>query len=495
MSAQPHSFYPPPPSAASSQQQTPGQQRIYSPPPAAASPAQQQYNPPPTSPPTTQYAPPPTTSPPTQQQYAPPPTSSPPIKQYPAPPSATPSGQAQFYPPPPSSTGPSKQYAPPPQQTPSPHYPPPPSSPPSHEQQQQQQQAPPQYANLAMRPGAGQQYHHSPHNSQQYAEPPPPAFSNPSAAYPPEKADAHLLRQPQPQQPQFAAPPTYPTPDAAYPAEKTAAATAAPQYQQQQVGNRPVSQLSNQTAASASASAGPSASAFVGAVATTDDVGTFNGGSYRISHRDCNTILTIQLAMGCPLGAKPGAMIAMSPTMTLRGEFKFSVKKMIAGAELGHSHYIGPGELLLAPPMLGDITTIRLDGTAQWTCGHDAYLASTQGVHKDHKRQGLGKAMFSGEGLFVYKMSGTGILWVSSFGAIIRKDLADGEKYIIDNGHLVAWNTKYILERVASGGIISNLASAEGLVCKFTGPGTVYMQTRNGRAFAAFMGGQSYSGV
>lgn len=271
-----------------------------------------------------------------------------------------------------------------------------------------------------MRPGPGQA-HHSPHNSQQYAEP-PPAFSSFSAAYPPEKADAHQLRQPQPLQPQFAAPPTYPNPDAGYPAEKTAAAA---QHPQQQAVNRPLSQLSSQTGASAqqtaAAAAGP-ASAFVGAVATNDDVGTFNGGSYRISHRDCNTILTIQLAMGCPLGAKPGAMIAMSPTMTLRGELKFSVKKMISGAELGQSHYIGPGELLLAPPMLGDITTIRLDGTTQWTCGHDAYLASTQGVNKDHKRQGLGKAMFSGEGLFVYKMSGTGILWVSSFGAIIRKD-------------------------------------------------------------------------
>ena len=47
--------------------------------------------------------------------------------------------------------------------------------------------------------------------------------------------------------------------------------------------------------------------------------------------------------------------------------------------------------------------------------------------------------------------------------------LRDGEKYIIDNGHLVAWNCKYILERIASGGIISNMSAGEGLVCKFTG--------------------------
>lgn len=57
--------------------------------------------------------------------------------------------------------------------------------------------------------------------------------------------------------------------------------------------------------------------------------------------------------------------------------------------------------------------------------------------------------------------------------------LIDGEKYIVDNGHLIAWNCKYVMERVASGGIISGMASAEGLVCKFTGPGTIFIQTRN----------------
>lgn len=49
----------------------------------------------------------------------------------------------------------------------------------------------------------------------------------------------------------------------------------------------------------------------------------------------------------------------------------------------------------------------------------------------------------------------------------------------MDNGHLIAWNSKYVMERVASGGIIAGLASGEGLVCKFTGPGTVFLQTRN----------------
>jgi uncharacterized protein (AIM24 family) len=139
-----------------------------------------------------------------------------------------------------------------------------------------------------------------------------------------------------------------------------------------------------------------------------------------------------------------GAMIAMSPTVTLKGTIKFSMKKLIAGGEMAHSTFTGPGELLLAPASLGDITNIKLSGDDQWSVGKDAFLACTQGIVKEYKRQGIGKAMFSGEGLFVYKMSGNGILWISSLGAIIRKDVS----------HLIASSSGFCVnftdERIAS---------------------------------------------
>jgi uncharacterized protein (AIM24 family) len=168
----------------------------------------------------------------------------------------------------------------------------------------------------------------------------------------------------------------------------------------------------------------PSAAHFSNAAAQIDDVGTFNGGAYRISHRDTNSVLTVQLAIGCPLHTKSGAMIAMTPTMTLKGEVNFSLKKAIAGAHMTHSHYTGPGELLLAPHGLGDITSIRLTGSESWSVGKDAFLACTDRVEKDYKAQSISKAMFSGEGWYTYKITGIGILWISSFGAIIRKDVS-----------------------------------------------------------------------
>ena len=118
-------------------------------------------------------------------------------------------------------------------------------------------------------------------------------------------------------------------------------------------------------------------------------------------------------------------MISMSPSVTLKGAVKFSMKKLITGGEMAASTYTGPGEILMAPPFLGDLTTLRLTGKEEWNVGKDAFIAATQGVVKEMKNQGISKAFFSGEGLFVYKISGTGIMWISSFGAIVRKDVSN----------------------------------------------------------------------
>lgn len=279
-----------------------------------------------------------------------------------------------------------------------------------------------------MDPSQGQQQYFSPPpGGQQY--PPPPASSPPTHGhYPPPPGGA-----PPPQSQQHFSPPDasqqqhFPPPGSAPPAQQ-------PQQPMSPYGapspsphpGMPPQQMSQQMAPQqGQMQVQASQPQFAGAASTqADDVGTFNGGSYRVSHRDTNTILTVQLAMGCPFTAKPGAMIAMSPTITLKGSIKFSLKKALVGGDMSKSMYTGPGELLLAPASIGDITIIKLSGHEQWSVGKDAFLACTQGIVTEYKSQGLGKAIFSGEGLFVYKISGQGILWCTSFGAIIRKDVS-----------------------------------------------------------------------
>lgn len=88
------------------------------------------------------------------------------------------------------------------------------------------------------------------------------------------------------------------------------------------------------------------------------------------------------------------------------------------------SHYTGPGELLLAPSVLGDVIVNLISEGDNWKIGRDAFLAHTSGVHHEYKAQSLTKGVFSGEGLFVYHITGSGLLWMQSFGAIIKKDVS-----------------------------------------------------------------------
>jgi hypothetical protein len=107
------------------------------------------------------------------------------------------------------------------------------------------------------------------------------------------------------------------------------------------------------------------------------------------------------------------------------------------------STYTGPGELLLAPFSFGDITNIRMTGKETWSTSKDAFLACTTGVTKDYKAQSFSKAMFSGEGLFVCKFSGTGILWIQSLGAIIRKDVSIASYQQVSSTTEANWNVSF----------------------------------------------------
>ncbi len=84
-------------------------------------------------------------------------------------------------------------------------------------------------------------------------------------------------------------------------------------------------------------------------------------------------------------------------------------------------------------------------------------------------------------------MSGRGSLFISSYGAIHEVQLDAGQTYTLDNGHMVAFDesASYQVNRI--GGVKSTLFSGEGLVCTFTGPGRVYVQTRSEDAFLSWL--------
>lgn len=122
--------------------------------------------------------------------------------------------------------------------------------------------------------------------------------------------------------------------------------------------------------------------------------------------------------------SKPGAMIHMSPSVTLQGKIKVSMKKLFTGGEMAESSYSGPGTVSLAPTLFGDIVPLQIGQGQTWKVGKDAYLAATSGIERTTKSQGLGKAFFSGEDLFIYNVTGNGIIWLTSYGAIEKIDVS-----------------------------------------------------------------------
>jgi len=115
-----------------------------------------------------------------------------------------------------------------------------------------------------------------------------------------------------------------------------------------------------------------------------------------------------------------------------------------------------------------------------------SYLAAPGTVEVDSKWGGA-KTFFSREGLFMLKCSGVGDLVVSSYGAIQRVDLAAGQSYIVDTGHMVGWEEGVSYEVHKAGNWKATVLGGEGLVVRLTGPGRIYIQTRSPDGFLSWL--------
>jgi uncharacterized protein (TIGR00266 family) len=212
-------------------------------------------------------------------------------------------------------------------------------------------------------------------------------------------------------------------------------------------------------------------------------------------YRGAFTMLKVCLGAGERLKAESDAMVAMSANVSVEGKLEGGVLgglgRMLSGEKfffqtLAAQH--GPGEVYQSPAVPGDIMDIELDGTQSYILQKDGFFAGSEDIRITTKMQNLAQGIFSGEGFFVIRASGSGTLFVSSYGAIHPLDIAPGEEVVVDNCHLVAWpeTMSYNIEKAASGWI-SSFTSGEGLVCRFRGPGRVLIQTRNPRGFASWI--------
>lgn len=181
---------------------------------------------------------------------------------------------------------------------------------------------------------------------------------------------------------------------------------------------------------------------------------------------------------GGGLGGLVGGLLGGAARSMLTGESFFLQTFCCTGSA---------GEVLVAPSEQGDIAVLDVrrpmpgdqpQGCAAVMVTNGAFLCAEGGVDIQTRVQGAAQGLFSGSGFFLMRCSGRGRLAVSCLGSCIRYDLQAGEKRQVDNGHLVAWaESVHYTVGMATTSIFGTLASGEGIMCTFTGPGSVWIQS------------------
>ena len=201
-------------------------------------------------------------------------------------------------------------------------------------------------------------------------------------------------------------------------------------------------------------------------------------------HRGAFAAVSIRLDVGERIKVEPGAMVAMDSNIRVEtksgGILKGLKRALFGGESFFFNYYEGPGEIVLAPLLIGDIMVLDLNG--EMLVQSTSFLAASDNVEVDTKFGGF-KSFFMGEGIFLIRLSGNGKVVLGSFGGIVEKKLLPGEEYIVDTGHVVAFDSTITYDVKAFGGIKSFFFGGEGLIVRMKGPGRIFYQTRNYPAF------------
>ena len=212
---------------------------------------------------------------------------------------------------------------------------------------------------------------------------------------------------------------------------------------------------------------------------------------YEIKYQPSYSMLEVELERGEQITGESGALTYMSPTIDVRtrtrernilGSLKTSI---LGGQSLFVTDFVASeesGKVALVAAPIGDVLRLEVSPQKGYIIQKSAYLASTHNIDLDVRWEGFSRGLF-GQGLFMIKTTGMGDLFINSFGAIDKHELAPGEQLVVDNFHLAAFSDTCEYEVRKFGTWKDTIFSGEGLVTYIEGPGEVYVQTKNLREF------------
>ncbi|KZX10565.1 TIGR00266 family protein [Methanobrevibacter curvatus] len=197
-------------------------------------------------------------------------------------------------------------------------------------------------------------------------------------------------------------------------------------------------------------------------------------------------IVLCKLNKGEVMKNESGSMAVMTSGIEMSTSTGGGILKGLGRALAGDSIFLNfytanedNQEIGFSSSFAGEILTFDLTGGKDIIAQKSAFLASEEGVNVEmFFRKNLGAGIFGGEGFILQKFSGEGTVFLEIDGGIIEYDLEEGEKLIIDQGHLAAMEdtVDFDIQRVK--GVKNIVFGGEGLFLgTLTGPGKVYLQT------------------
>lgn len=218
---------------------------------------------------------------------------------------------------------------------------------------------------------------------------------------------------------------------------------------------------------------------------------------------DVDPFLHVSLRKGERIYCESDAMVMMEDTLDLSGRmtggFMSALVRRFANGESFFQQHIeavrGDGDCLLSPTLLGAMQVLEV-GAISYLISDGAFLAAESGVDLRARTQSIGNAVFAQTGgFFIGEATGNGKLVVSGFGSSFILEVAPGRDVVIDNAHVVAWDSRLHYQISVPnqnsgllGRLINSATSGEGVVLRFSGQGKVVISSRNRHAFMHWIG-------
>ncbi|KGD66552.1 hypothetical protein Y5S_00219 [Alcanivorax nanhaiticus] len=211
------------------------------------------------------------------------------------------------------------------------------------------------------------------------------------------------------------------------------------------------------------------------------------GYAFKIEGRPDFSFLTVTVPANQMIKVEASAMATMDTHLEMKTRMRGGLGRLVTGESIFINEFTsagGPGEIGIAPAAPGDMGHVYLNDDTIYL-QNSAFVASGPEVEVESKWQGLTKGFFSGESLFLIRAKGTGDLWFNTYGAMIEIDVKGD--YVVDTGNIVAFTEGLDYKVSKVGGYKSLFFSGEGFVCRFSGEGKVWIQTRGVDAFLSWL--------